>query len=98
MLSLTFTLATLVALADPPAPSEGRAVGRQRSAVSPSDLPPLQGIDVDPHEVRLQGSDSSGQIIVTGYVERGKIADLTSTPGTRYEVLDPAVRGSNPGA
>jgi hypothetical protein len=45
------------------------------------------GLVIDPTEVRLRGSDSRAQIVVTGR----DAADLTHADGVRYESLDPTV-------
>ena len=48
-------------------------------------------IEVEPTEVRLRGSDSRVQIVVTGREPSGRRVDLTRAAGLRYESEDLAV-------
>ncbi len=51
--------------------------------------PGLTGISVGPTEVRLLGSDSETQLVVTGQYNNGSSVDLTSQ--ANYEFLDPEI-------
>ena len=48
-------------------------------------------LEVEPAEVRLRGSDSRAQIVVTGRDARGTPRDLTHDAATTYESLDPTI-------
>lgn len=52
---------------------------------------PAAAIRVDPAEVRLRGSDSRAQLVVTGTDTSGRPTDLTRGAGLGYESDDPAV-------
>ena len=56
---------------------------------------PLVALQVEPAEVRLHGSDSRVQIVVTGRDVVGRLHDLTHDAGTAYDSLDPTVVAIN---
>jgi hypothetical protein len=62
-------------------------------ATAPAGSGPIRGLEVDPAEVRLRGSDSTAQVVVTGLGEKGLSTDLTHASTTRFESLDPKVAG-----
>ena len=51
----------------------------------------LRGLEVEPSEARLIGSDSLAQVVVTGRLDGDRPIDLTHDPRVRFEVLDSKV-------
>ncbi len=57
-------------------------------ATTPTDANPSR-LDVEPSEIRLEGSDTSAQILVTERIDANRALDRTRS--VRYESRDPAV-------
>jgi hypothetical protein len=58
---------------------------------------PPAGLEVDPAEVVIRGSDGSAQLVVNGHDPDGRPVDRTHEPSTLYQSLDPRVARVEPG-
>ena len=52
---------------------------------------PPDGLEVEPAEAVVLGSDGSAQLVVSGRGNDGRSVDLTHDPSVRYQSLDPRV-------
>jgi hypothetical protein len=58
---------------------------------------PISGLEVDPAEVRLRGSDDRAQVVVTGRGPGADVVDLTHEGSVIYEAEDPGIARVEPG-